>query len=58
MDQADKVILASGTLEPTEEYDVLDKYVTQPNFMYKFACDHVISPDNYKVISIGSFNKR
>jgi Rad3-related DNA helicase len=57
MDQADKIILASGTLEPTEEYDVLDKYVTRANYMYKFACDHVISQDNYKVVALGSFNQ-
>lgn len=57
MDRADKIILASGTLEPTEEYDVLDKYVSEPNFMYKFACDHVITQDNYKVVALGSFNQ-
>ena len=47
IDQADKVILASGTLEPTEEYDVLSKYMSDLDFMYKFSCDHVISQENY-----------
>ena len=56
MDQADKVILASGTLEPTEEYDVLEKYVKTSNLIYKLNCDHVISRDNYKVITLGTYN--
>ena len=36
LDQADKIILASGTLEPTEEYDVLNRYLQGKDLIYKF----------------------
>ncbi len=36
LDQADKIILASGTLEPTEEYDVLNRYLQGKDMIYKF----------------------
>lgn len=36
LDQADKMILASGTLEPTEEYDVLNRYLQGQDLIYKF----------------------
>jgi Rad3-related DNA helicase len=36
LDQADKIILASGTLEPTEEYDVLNRYLQGQDLIYKF----------------------
>lgn len=55
IDQADKIVLASGTLEPTEEYDVLSKYMPCSSFMYKFSCDHVISQNNYKAVIISNY---
>lgn len=36
LDQVDKIILASGTLEPTEEYDVLNRYLDGKDLIYKF----------------------
>ena len=36
LDQANKIILASGTLEPTEEYDVLNRYLQGQDLIYKF----------------------
>lgn len=51
LDQAEKVVLASGTLEPTEEYDVLNSYIncgSDHSIIHKFSCGHVLPLDNFK----------
>ena len=50
------MVLASGTLEPTEEYDVLHKYMgDNSTFMCKFSCDHVIPQDNFRAVVLSQF---
>ena len=56
IDQVDKIVLASGTLEPTEEYDVLQKYMdADSSFMCKFSCDHVIPQDHFRAVVLSKF---
>ena len=56
INQVDKIVLASGTLEPTEEYDVLQKYMgDNSSFMCKFSCDHVIPQENFRAVVLSKF---
>jgi Rad3-related DNA helicase len=42
LDSAHKVVLASGTLEPTSEYDVLHQYFQGVDFKTEFSCNHLL----------------
>ena len=58
IDRSDKVLLASGTLEPSEEYDVLKKYFYSNNFLEKFSCPHILPPTSFKALAISKFEGR
>ena len=49
-----KLILASGTLEPTEEFDCLQKYYddSDSKVIDKYSCSHVIEDGNFKCFTI------
>ena len=58
LDEADKIILASGTLEPTAEYDVLKEYLhPTADMIFKFECGHIIPKDNLRCLLVDGFNE-
>ena len=42
LDEAQKVVLTSGTLEPTEEFSILDEHYPDKSFITKFSCQHIL----------------
>ena len=59
LDEAEKLVLASGTLEPTQEYDVLRHYLSDDgaDIIYKFSCGHVIPKDNLSCMLVSSYGQ-
>jgi len=47
LDGAHKVILASGTLEPTSEYDVLKQFYSDDRFLKSYSCNHLLPPSSF-----------
>ena len=47
--RAEKVVLASGTLEPSDEFKLLPNYET---ISWRFHCGHVVAKENFKAIAV------
>ena len=51
LNQIDKMLLTSGTLEPAGDFSLLK---TEAAKIWRFSCSHVVSPANYKAICVGN----
>lgn len=48
MDQVKSLILISGTLEPSQEYNQLIKTLSDADRdLARFSCDHIIKPQHF-----------
>lgn len=46
IEQASKVILASGTLEPAGDFDLIKAQ------KFRFTCGHIIKPDQFRAVCL------
>ena len=53
LNEVDKMLLTSGTLEPAGDFALL-KSGSELDSTWKFACGHVVSEDNFKAICVGN----
>eukprot|EP00347_Sterkiella_histriomuscorum_P014288 403361448 len=55
LDQVKAVIFISGTLEPSQEFNMLLKHVQQDQ-VQRFNCDHIIPKQHFQALVIPSYN--
>lgn len=58
INECSKVVLASGTLEPTEEFDTLNKYFSEETVIDKHSCCHVINKNNFRGFAVPSYGSQ